>query len=46
MCAPRKIRMAVQLSNMVGKKFDNEDLREIRTVSDVADAILRKLNEK
>ncbi|MBN2527380.1 MAG: acyl carrier protein [Deltaproteobacteria bacterium] len=36
------VDMASELSSKTGIKFTNDDLRQIRTVSDVADAILRK----
>ncbi|MBN2718676.1 MAG: acyl carrier protein [Deltaproteobacteria bacterium] len=37
------VDMASELSAKTGAKFSNEDLRQIRTVADVADAILNKL---
>ena len=36
------VDMASELSEKTGAKFSNDDLRQIRTVADVADAIIRK----
>ena len=36
------VDMASELSTRTGIKFSNDDLRQIRTVADVADAIIRK----
>lgn len=38
------IDLAVEMSKRVGQKFDNEQLRSIRTISDIVDAIAVKLN--
>lgn len=39
------IDMAAELSNRTQLQFDNDDLRNIRTVSDIVETIVRKQNE-